>query len=206
MAGFAEMRTLDVWYAHVSEDQLRRGALLGPRPRPSARGRARARSATKDQADREGGEEVEKRLDKNAAKARSRNSMQALAKLTEVVDGSYRIVSEPPVIVPARDLFETYGIDPERSRRSSSSSSRVPLDPAPDRRQLLERFEVVDWARKVVGVGSVGTRAFIALLQGRTRRTPCSSRSRRRRSPSSRARRRKSRFRQAGERVVRASA
>ena len=110
---------------------------------------------------------LEKRFEKNAAKARSRDSLQALAKLTEVVDGTHRIVSDPPVLVPARELHATYGLEPELQEEIILTQfheyrARLPLD----RRQLLERFELVDWARKVVGVGSVGTRGFIALLQG----------------------------------------
>ena len=113
-------------------------------------------------------------------KAHSRDSLQALSKLAELVDGDYRIVSQPPIVVPMRDLAATYGISGDETDqiiRDQFSAYRATLQD--DRRRLLERFEVVDVARKVVGVGSVGTRAFIVLLQGRDSTTPCSCRSRR---------------------------
>ena len=117
--------------------------------------------------------EAYKRFEKNAQKAHSRNSDQALSKLGEEVDGRYRITSVPPVIVPVRDLHTTYGVDPgdlEKVVIDLFRDYRSTL--RPDVRQLLERFEIIDWARKVVGVGSVGTRAFIVLLQGRDRGDP----------------------------------
>jgi uncharacterized protein (DUF2252 family) len=92
--------------------------------------------------------------------------------LCEVVDGQYRIVSQPPVLVPARDIAATYGIkdDVEALMREELRAYRETL--RDDVRELLERFEYVDAARKVVGVGSVGTRAFIILLRGRTEGDP----------------------------------
>ena len=87
--------------------------------------------------------------------------------------GSYRIVSQPPIVVPVRELAATYGMSPDETEhviRDQFRAYRATLQD--DRRQLLERFEIVDWARKVVGVGSVGTRAFIVLLQGRDARRP----------------------------------
>ena len=110
---------------------------------------------------------------KTLDKARTRDSLQALSKLGEVVDGRYRIVSQPPIVVPARDLAATYGMSADDVRtmiREQHRAYRATLQS--DRRHLLERFEVVDMARKVVGVGSVGTRAFIVLLQGRDERDP----------------------------------
>jgi uncharacterized protein (DUF2252 family) len=109
---------------------------------------------------------AEKRLQKFSAKARTRDSLQALSKLTEVVDGRYRIVSQPPVVIPLRDLAPE--LSPEQfDRMIREQYRRYRATLQPDRRHLLEQFEIVDVARKVVGVGSVGTRAFIALLQGR---------------------------------------
>jgi hypothetical protein len=99
--------------------------------------------------------------------------MQALSKLAERVDGQYRIVSQPPIVVPMRDLHATYGLSPdqvEQAIREQFRAYRATLQD--DRRQLLERFRFVDLARKVVGVGSVGTRAFIILLQGRDQGDP----------------------------------
>ncbi len=108
---------------------------------------------------------VKASADKQLAKARTRDSMQALGKLTEVVDGEVRFISDPPLIVPVgellpgtegalltdrmHDLIRTYG----RSLQS-------------DRRHLLSQFRFVTIARKVVGVGSVGTRAWVVLMAG----------------------------------------
>jgi hypothetical protein len=90
-----------------------------------------------------------------------------------VVDGRCRIVSDPPVVVPARDLAAVYGLSPDEAEhgiREQFRAYRATLQD--DRRRLLERFEIVDMARKVVGVGSVGTRAFIVSLEGRDARDP----------------------------------
>jgi uncharacterized protein (DUF2252 family) len=116
---------------------------------------------------------AEKTAEKTVAKARTRDSLQALSKLGEQVDGQYRIISQPPIVVPARDLEATYGMSGEEIEqviREQFRSYRATL--RDDQRQLLERFQLVDVARKVVGVGSVGTRAFIALLQGRDQQDP----------------------------------
>ena len=89
------------------------------------------------------------------------------------MDGEYRIVNQPPIVVPLRDLEATYGIsgdETDKILRDQFSAYRATLQD--DRRRLLERFEIVDVARKVVGVGSVGTRAFIVLLQGRDAHDP----------------------------------
>jgi uncharacterized protein (DUF2252 family) len=113
-------------------------------------------------------ERAEKTAKKSAVKAHTRDSLQALSKLGEVVDGRYRIVSSPPVVIPARDLAGTHGLAPDEldhAIREQFRAYRVTLQN--DCRNLLERFQIVDMARKVVGVGSVGTRAFIVLLQGR---------------------------------------
>ena len=164
MAEFSQMRTLEVWYARLSEDELRQ-ALERQLP---ALGRAEGQGHGGGKAAAKEGKKLRKRFEKNLAKARSRDSLRALSKLAEVVDGRYRIVSDPPVVVPSRELDATYGFDREQLEGvilRQLAGYRSSLEP--DRRQLLERFEVVDWARKVVGVGSVGTRCFIALLQGR---------------------------------------
>ena len=158
MAGFAAMGTMDIWYAHLDEDQL----LKAMRTAAKASGK-QAKAAKR----------AEKKAEKALAKARTRDSLQALSKLGELVDGRYRIVSQPPIVVPMRDLEATYGLSPdqfERVLREHFRAYRATL--RDDQRQLLERFELVDMARKVVGVGSVGTRAFIALLQGRDQGDP----------------------------------
>jgi len=154
MAGFADMGLLDTWYARLDEDQL----LGGIRASGVAVKKAEKRAL--------------KNAEQNLAKARTRDSLQALSKLCEHVDGQYRIVSQPPVLVPARALAATYGIneDPGEMIRGELRAYRETL--REDIRELLERFEYVDAARKVVGVGSVGTRAFIVLLRGRTEGDP----------------------------------
>ena len=127
------------------------------------------RRATKKQA--KTGEEAAS--SKIAAKARTRDSLQALSKLAELVDGEYRIVSQPPIVVPLRELGATVGMSAdeiEQAVHEQFRAYRATLQD--DRRHLLERFELVDVARKVVGVGSVGTRAFIVLLQGRDQQDP----------------------------------
>ncbi|HQR28001.1 MAG TPA: DUF2252 domain-containing protein [Nocardioides sp.] len=158
MARFAGMRTLEVWYAHLAEEDLDRAV----------------KEAVAQAPDQKLARKLEKRSRKSTRKARSRDSLQALAKLTETVDGSYRIVSQPPVVVPSRELGDLYGASAgmeaspgmlEEVIHRQFERYRATLQE--DRRQLLERYEVVDWARKVVGVGSVGTRAFIVLLRGR---------------------------------------
>ena len=162
MAGFAEMGTLDIWYAHLDEDELRAGI-----QRAAAEARKESKKAAKEAT------RAEKRAQKTAAKAHTRDSLQALSKLGELVDGEYRIISQPPIVVPARELQATYGLSPdqiEQAIRDQYRGYRATLQD--DRRRLLERFRLVDMARKVVGVGSVGTRAFIVLLQGRDQQDP----------------------------------
>ena len=108
----------------------------------------------------------------NAAKARTRDSMQAFTKLTHVVDGQRRIISDPPLIVPIEELIPPGSgrDDIEGELRELIRSYRRTLET--DRRELIESFEYVHFARKVVGVGSVGTRAWIALMLGRDDQDP----------------------------------
>ena len=146
MGDFARMRTMPLWYAHMAEKEVLRGA----------------KATLKDD------KRELRRGEKNLHKARTRDSLQALGKLGELVDGTYRIMSQPPIVVPVRDLEVTYGLaagEVETAIHQQFRSYRATLQD--DRRHLLERFRVVDIARKVVGVGSVGTRAFIVLLMGR---------------------------------------
>jgi uncharacterized protein (DUF2252 family) len=134
MAEFAGMGTLEIWYASLSEDILMN----------AARGAARTKREAKEV----------KRAGKDFEKARTRDSLQALSKLGELVDGRYRIVSQPPLVVPLCDLQATYGLSSaqvERAVRQQFRGYRATLDDA--RRHLLERFQLVDAARKVVGVG-----------------------------------------------------
>jgi uncharacterized protein (DUF2252 family) len=129
------------------------------------------REVRKGKLDRESAQIAQKAAstaERSREKARTRDSLQALSKLGEVVDGQVRIVSQPPVVVPMREMAAYYGVSPEgidEAIRTQYEGYRASLPD--DRRHLLEQFRIVDVARKVVGVGSVGTRAFIALLQGR---------------------------------------
>ena len=147
--------------------------------------------------------EAARRAEKNLEKAHTRDSVQALSKLAELADGHYRIVSQPPVIVPARDLAATYGLSPDEVMPMIHDQFRAYLATLQDdRRRLLERFEIVDVARKVVGVGSVGTRAFIVLLQGRDERDPLFLQVKEATASVLEAYLPKSRYRQHGARVV----
>ncbi len=150
MANFAQMTNLDVWYARLNIEeqfkQLRKG-------RPV------------DQV---------KKTQKAIAKARSRDSMQALSKLTEVVDGRRQIVHEPPLIMRLEQMAaqreELAQMDVEEQMRGILSGYRRTLPT--DRRHLVDQYEYVDTALKVVGVGSVGTRAWIMLMLGRDSEDP----------------------------------
>jgi uncharacterized protein (DUF2252 family) len=141
MREFAAMGTLEVWYAHLDTDTVV------------------ARYAPQFQ------RRVVKRTEKTLAKARTRDSMSALAKLAQRVDGHSEIVDQSPLIVPLRHLVT--GVSEEQIFEELHELMREYRDTLqPDRRVLLEQFELADFARKVVGVGSVGTRAWIALLFG----------------------------------------
>ena len=146
---------------------------------------------------------AQKRAEKTLAKAHTRDSLQALSKLCEQAGGQHRIVSQPPIVVPARDLAATYGLSPEQVVPAIHEQFRAYRATLPDdRRRLLERFEIVDAARKVVGVGSVGTRAFIVLLQGRDEHDPLFLQIKEATASVLEPYVGKSRYRQHGERVV----
>ncbi len=222
MATFAQMGTMEIWYAHLDEDELRAGIRnavagtakqeKGAKTQEKADTRAKApKKAEKQAAKQEKADSKEdkaakageKRAAKTLAKAHTRDSLQALSKLCELVDGTYRIVSQPPIVVPARDLAATYGMSPDEvvpAIREQFRAYRATLQD--DRRQLLERFEIVDAARKVVGVGSVGTRAFIVLLQGRDAHDPLFLQIKEATASVLEPYVGKSRYRQHGERVV----
>ena len=141
MARYAGMGNLELWYTRVDIEEL--FAEL-----------RRAVSA----------KEL-KRAEQNLAKARSKDSLKAFAKLTEVVDGEPRIAADPPVVTPLQEIVgEDRLHEFEDFLRGVIRSYRRTL--AGDRRRLLERYRYVHAARKVVGVGSVGTRAYIMLLLG----------------------------------------
>jgi uncharacterized protein (DUF2252 family) len=136
MTEFSEMGELEVWYTRIGEEEVK-GLLT----------EARA------------GKKATKKLSKNLQKARGRDSLQALSKLTTVVDGRRRIIDDPPLLVriPEGDELRT------QINAILESYKRTLQE---DRRHLLERYRFVDAARKVVGVGSVGTRAYVVLLEG----------------------------------------
>ena len=163
-------------------------------------------AANREKADRheeQAEKRAERRAEKTAAKAHTRDSLQALSKLGELVDGKYRIVSQPPIVVPARELAATAGLSPDEVDhmiREQFRAYRATLQD--DQRRLLERFEIVDMARKVVGVGSVGTRAFIVLLQGRDARDPLFLQVKEATASVLEGHLPRSRYRQHGERVV----
>jgi hypothetical protein len=216
MATFAQMGTMDIWYAHLDEDELRAGirtVVAGTAKAEKAAKKAERRAAKAERraakagkADREGEKAAKaagKRADKTLAKAHTRDSLQALSKLCEQVGGKYRIASQPPIVVPARDLAATYGLSPDEVVPVIHEQFRVyRATLQDDRRQLLERFEIVDAARKVVGVGSVGTRAFIVLLQGRDAADPLFLQIKEATASVLEPHVGKSRYRQHGERVV----
>jgi uncharacterized protein (DUF2252 family) len=127
----------------------------------------------------------------------------ALSKLGEQVNGGYRIISQPPLIVPARELAATYGMSPDELMATLHDQLRAYRATLPDdRRKLLERYQIVDAARKVVGVGSVGTRCYIVLLEGRDAGDPLFLQIKEAVASVYEGYLPKSRYRQHGERVV----
>jgi uncharacterized protein (DUF2252 family) len=142
MRTFAGMRNLEVWYASMDVDS-RLSELRAVATRKQVR-----------------------RTEQTLAKARTRDSMSAFSKLTHMVDGEPRIISDPPLIEPIEDLAT--GVEAEELAETLHEVLRAYRRTLEnDRRFLLERYRLVHVARKVVGVGSVGTRAWIALLLGR---------------------------------------
>ena len=147
MRKFAGMRNLEVWYAHARVQQGLPGL-----------------QAMLDKKNLKAAERV-------VTKARTKDSLEAFAKLTHVVDGELRIISEPPLIVPVEEL-----LPPDDAAKFLETihdlirSYRRTLQG--DRKHLLEDFRFVHLARKVVGVGSVGTRAWIVLMLGRDGQDP----------------------------------
>ena len=139
MRGFAEQPLLDVWYAHLDIEP----ALSQFRSQVKAKRFKLAEALL--------------------AKAHTRDSTQALGKLTAMVDGQRRIISDPPMIVPIEEVFADAQADAIYELiRTVLGKYRRTLQS--DRRHLLEQFTLVQVARKVVGVGSVGTRAWVLLL------------------------------------------
>jgi uncharacterized protein (DUF2252 family) len=139
MSGFAEQAFLDVWYAHLDIEPAM----------SEFRSQIKAKRL--------------KAFEKLLAKAHTRDSTQALGKLTTLVEGRRQIISNPPTIVPVEEVFGDVqaGAIYEQVRRVLGQYRRTLQS---DRRHLLEQFTLVQVARKVVGVGSVGTRAWVLLM------------------------------------------
>ena len=148
MRQFSAMTNLDVWYARADVEQLRAemaGQLKGLQ---------------------------RKRLDKGIAKAHTRDSIQELSKLTTALNGQPRITADPPLIVPISDLLPDDGERAAIEERLSRLVSGYKRTLVSDRKALLDQYEMIDVARKVVGVGSVGTRCWIILMLGRDAADP----------------------------------
>jgi uncharacterized protein (DUF2252 family) len=140
--GFAAMRNLEIWYSRLGVERIMQ------------------------EIEAEEGRRAIKKAKKAEAKARSKDSLRALGRLSKVVDGELRFVGDPPLVVPLDDLLEG------KQREEAEAGLHGVLDAyrstlQVDRRRLLDGYRFRDLARKVVGVGSVGTRAWIVLLTGR---------------------------------------
>ena len=116
------------------------------------------------------GEKVAKEIDAFASRAARKDTARAVGRLTKLVDGELRFAADPPVLVPLSELTGE-GMEEMRAR-VEQLVGRYRESLPDDRKALLEQYEVVDVARKVVGVGSVGTRCFVVLLQGRDQEDP----------------------------------
>ncbi len=148
MRAMAAQTNLDVWYSHI---QVETGLAMLKE--------AAQQNKAKDV------QHMANTVDKVVAKAHTKDSIRALDKLTTVVDGQRRIIRDPPLIVPIEELFP--GLESEFAAEKFHELLRKYRASLPsDRKHLLEQFQVMQIARKVVGVGSVGTRCWIALLQG----------------------------------------
>jgi uncharacterized protein (DUF2252 family) len=177
MARFAEMDHLSVWYTHIDAEKTLEEfrSQLTPREVKSTR--------------------------RSIAKARTRDSMSALSKLTEMVDGRRRIVDQTPLVIPIDRLADA------RGRENIFALLRQILDSyretlPEERRMLFDRFHLADFAHKVVGVGSVGTRAWIALMLGDRDHEPLFLQFKEAQSSVLEANFRASKFRNHGRRVV----
>jgi hypothetical protein len=148
MRSFAGQTTLAVWYARADIAELREqfGSQLSGRE--------------------------QKRADQDVTMARTRDSLQALSKLTRLMDGRPRIVPDPPLVVPLADLIPAQA---DRARLQAGITGLIAgyrRTPETDRRYLLEQFQFADRPARWVGVGSVGTRCWIVLVLGRDHSGP----------------------------------
>jgi uncharacterized protein (DUF2252 family) len=179
MAEFAAMRTMDVWYAHMTEHDIQDGMRAVQEASNASTKSSKGKTGKKKQGRSKASKadamtaKAIKNANRALRKAHTRDSLGALTKFAEVVDGRHRIVSHPPVIIPLRDIAASYEMTPDQARNAIEEQFQVyKASLNNDRRQLLDRFTIVDAARKVVGVGSVGTRAWMVLLQGRDNADP----------------------------------
>ena len=142
MAGFAAESHLNVWYDRLTAAELvdRFGGRLGHKGRI--------------------------RFSKHFAKAPDKDSGRAVRKLAETVDGQPRFRSVPPILTPLRDMVDLSGPG-DQAEFVKELIDEYAGSLAEDRRYLFSSYRFVDMARKVVGIGSVGTRAWIFLLVGR---------------------------------------
>ncbi|MET4923054.1 DUF2252 domain-containing protein [Streptomyces sp. PSRA5] len=147
MRVFAGMGNLDVWYTRADMEEIQ------------------------PLADRRLGGRGRERLSRSMTKARSRDSLQAFEKLTRTRDGERRFEADPPLVVPLDDLLRG-GQHDTFARELHKLVDRYGRSLSTERRQLLRQYRVVDIARKVVGVGSVGTRCWILLLLGKDETDP----------------------------------
>jgi uncharacterized protein (DUF2252 family) len=177
MRQFAGMRNLEVWYTNLDIDaRIAELRTLAPK-------------------------KMVQRTEKTLAKARTRDSMSAFSKLTHMVDGEPRIISDPPLIDPIENLAGEVDTDElYAGLHDVLRGFRRTLQA--DRRNLLEQYRMVHVARKVVGVGSVGTRAWIALLVGRDNADPLFLQLKEAQTSVLEAYAGKSAYRNCGERVV----
>src|SRR5262245_7699851 len=142
MRDFAEMRNLDVWYTRLKADEIL----------------SRVREGL--------GEKAARRLQRQLEKAQGKNSLRALDKLTQRVNGELRLISDPPLLVPLSELLPE--ADAAALTEALTGVVRDYTDTLrPDLRPVVQSYRAVDVARKVVGVGSVGTRAWVVLMLGR---------------------------------------
>jgi len=177
MREFAEQRQLDIWYAHLDVDQ----AIADLRSQLTSR--------------------QFKTMESLAAAARTHTSMHALSKLTTVVDGRVRITSRPPTTVPIDEVFSAVEADAiHKLVRTVLTQYARTLQS--DRRHLLEQFSLVQVARKVVGVGSVGLRAWVILLDAMDGGDPLFLQAKEAQPSVLAAYIRRAKYRNQGERVV----
>jgi uncharacterized protein (DUF2252 family) len=147
MRNFATMRTLDVWYARLDVETL-----LGEIAKVADR-------------------KLVKQAERSAAKAGKKNSLKAFDRLVHEVDGEPRFISDPPLLVPMRELLPADQLQ-KLEGRLEAVLENYRQSVQRDRRSLLDGYRFVDIARKVVGVGSVGTRAWVLLFMGRDGQDP----------------------------------